>query len=313
MNNLNLIIGEDKKQIDFYLDDILNKIDYLDDNKIIYDMHEYNIGDIIDEASMISLFGDIKVIIGNNFDVSKISQDNYEYLVKYTDNVNKDVYIILVADKVDARIKNYKIFKEKFNVIDTSKSDNYDDLVIYIKNKISDNKYKMDSYDIDYFLDKVGNDINNINSELDKLIIYKSEDKNITREDIELLVIDNIDNIIYEFTNAVLDKDKDKIVKMYHNFKIENVTPDYLISALSNSFRQALIIKMLHDDNKSNFDIAKIIGKKEYYVKKMLERLYSYTLDELGNFIVELANVDNDLKNGKSNIDNLEMLLLKIE
>ena len=312
MNNLNLIIGEDEKLIDFYLSDILNKIDYLDDNKIIYDMREYHIGDILDEASMISLFASTKVIIGNNFDISKIGEKEYDYLVKYTDNISRDVYIILIANKVDARIKNYKIFKEKFNIIDTGKSNNHDELIAYIKNRINNKKYKIDEYDITYFLDKVGDDINNINSELDKLFIYKEDSKIIDRKDIELLVIDNIDNVIYEFTNAVIDKDIDKITKMYSDFKIENVGYDYLISSLSNAFRQSLVIKLLHNEGKSNFEIAKAIGKKEFYIKKMLERLYQYSEEDISNLIVKLAEVDNNLKNGKSNIDDLEIFLLEI-
>ena len=309
-NNLNLIIGEDSKLVNFYVDDILNKIDYLDDNKITYDLNNSKISDIIDEASMISLFASTKVIIGNNLDISDIDEDNYQYLSKYLDNVNKDCYIILITKRVDARTKNYKLFKDNFNIVDTSKSNNRDDLIIYIRNKIKENKYKIDDYNIDYFLDKVGNDINNINSELDKLFIYKEEDKVINKEDIDLLVIDIIDNIIYEFTNAFLDRDINKVIKMYNNFKVENVGVDYLIVSLSNSLRQALIIKLLAKDKKSSFDIAKVIGKKEFYVKKMLERLYSYSINDISKKISLLADLDNDIKSGKSNFDSLEMYLI---
>ena len=41
---------------------------------------------------------------------------------------------------------------------------------------------------------------------------------------------------------------------------------DYLIASLANVFRQAYIIKVLYNDNKSNLEISKIIGKKEFYV-----------------------------------------------
>ena len=309
-NNLNLIIGDDKKLIDFYVNSILDNIDYLDDNKITYDLNEYKISDIINEASMISLFADTKVIIGNNLDISKIDDDNYDYLSKYVNDINKNSYIILITSKVDARTKNYKLFKDNFNIIDTSKSNNRDELISYISNLVKENKYKIDNYDIMYFLDKVGNDVNNINSELNKLFIYKEEDKIITRNDIDLLVIDTIDNIIYEFTNAFIDKDIDKVTKMYNNFKIENVGVDYLIVSLSNRLRQALIIKLLDNDKKSNLDISKIIGKKEFYVKKMLERLYSYRVVDIANLISKLSDVDNDIKSGKSNIDSLEMFLI---
>ena len=310
MNNLYLIIGEDSEQIDFYLAEILNKITYEEDNKITYDLSTSSIADILDEASMMSLFSNTKVILGNNLDIAKINESDYEYLTKYVGNINRDAYIILLAPKVDARLKNYKVFKDNFKIIDTTKSDNQDNILIYINNIIKDNNYKIDKFNIDYLYSKIGNDINNINLELNKLFIYKEEDKTITKEDIDLLITDNIDNVIYEFTNAVLENNQDTITKMYNNFKLENISPDYLLVSLSNVFRQALIIKRLANNSKNNYDIAKVIGKKEFYVKKMLERLYNYTEKDLCHYINRLAEIDKNNKLGNSNIDELAIFLL---
>ena len=58
-------------------------------------------------------------------------------------------------------------------------------------------------------------------------------------------------------------------------------------------------------------EISKIIGKKEFYVKKMLERLYIYSLDDICSLITSLADIDNKLKNGEANIDLLELYILK--
>ena len=66
MNNLYLIIGEDEKIVNFNLYNILDKIDYVDDNKIIYDHSVDSLTSVIDEASMMSLNGLLKVIIFNN-------------------------------------------------------------------------------------------------------------------------------------------------------------------------------------------------------------------------------------------------------
>ena len=310
MNNLYLIIGDDKQQTDFYLTEILNKIDYEEDNKITYDLSEYTLSDILDEASMISLFASTKVILGTNLDVLKINENDYEYLSKYVKDINPNAYIILFTPKVDARSKNYKIFKDSFKIIDTAKTDNQDDLLSYIEKKIKENNYEIDKINIDYFFNKVGNNINNINSELTKLFIYKENDKKITKDDIDLLIADSIDNVIYEFTNAVLENNLDTITKMYNNFKLENVSPDYLLVSLSNVFRQALIIKMLANDGKSNFDISKVIGKKEFYVKKMLERLYNYTEKDLCHCIEKLAEIDKNNKQGNTNIDELALFLI---
>ena len=307
-NNLNLLIGDDKKLIDFSIFDILNNIDYDDNNKIIYDMNVNSFMDVIEEASTISLFSSVKVIIVNNFVIDNIDDVEFDYLEKYVASGNKDVYIILISNKVDARKKSFKFFKDNFNIIEIDKFDN-NNISDYISNKIKDKGYKIDTIDMEYLLSKIGNDINNINNELEKLFIYKENDKKILREDIDLLIFDNIDNVIYEFTNAILDDDYDKVKRMYDKFMLDNVSLDYLISTLAGSFRVSLIIKLLNNRNMSNFDIAKVIGKKEFFVKKSLDRLYKYTLDDLSLYINKLAMIDRDFKSGNDNVDRFELFL----
>jgi len=306
-NNYNLLIGENKEGREFNLYKILDNIDYDDNNKIEYDMNVNNFYDVIEEASMISLFSLVKVIIVNNFDIDKINDRDFELLSKFIDSKNRDVYIIIIANKIDARKKSYKIFKDNFNIIDVDKIDNnvYD----YIDNKIKDNGYKIDSYNIEYLLSKTGNNINNINNELDKLFIYKIEDKKILKEDIDLLIFDNIDNVIYEFTNAILDDDYDKIKYMYDKFMLDNISFEYLLSTVASSFRMSLIIKLLYNKNMSNFEIAKVINKKEYFVKKTLDRLYRYSLDDLKRYINELAIIDRNFKMGYDNVGRFELFL----
>ena len=310
-NNLYLIIGEDNELVNFYLTSILENILFNEEEKIEYDMTVSSISDILDEASMISLFSSKKIIIGREFDTKKMNDNDLDYLKRYIDNINKEVYIVLIAKKIDARSKEYKIFKDSFKVIETDKNNDSDkDILKYIDSYILDKGYRIDRYNLEYLLSKLGNNIDNIKIELDKIFLYLDNDKEINREVIELLISDNIDNIIYEFTNAVLDKDYDTVMKMYSEFKIENIGYDYLLVSLDNVFRQALIIKMLYNQGSSNSDIAKVIGKKEFYVKKMLERLYNYKEDELARMIDRLAIIDRDYKTGKSNIDMLELFLI---
>lgn len=307
-NNLFLIIGDDDKLIQFSLYDILNNIEYDDNNKIIYDMNVNSFMDVIEEVSMVSLFSSIKVIIVNNFSLDKINDGELDYLEKYINSNNKDGYIILISDKVDARKKSYKVFKDNFKIIEVNKIDN-NNILDYIVNKVKDSKFKIDMINIEYFLSKVGNDINNINNELEKLFIYKEDSKVITREDIDMLVFDNIDNVIYEFTNAILDCDYDKVKIMYDKFMLDNVSLDYLLSTIAGSFRNSLIIKLLYNKNMSYFDIGKIIGKKEYYVKKMIDRLYRYSIDDISNYINKLAIIDREFKSGKDFIGKFELFL----
>ena len=311
-NNLFLLIGEDKKLIDFNLHNILDKISYDENNKISYDMNNASFMDVMEEASMVSLFSSIKVIIVDNFVIDNLSDNELDYLEKYINGKNSDVYIIFISNKVDARKKSFKLFKDNCTVISLEEFDS-NNVYDYVSNRINDMGYKINKIDIEYFISKVGNDINNINSELDKLFVYKLDDKNIVKEDIDLLIFNNIDNVMYEFTNAILDEDYNKVKTMYDKFILDNVGIDYLIASIAGSLRTSLIIKLLYRKNMSNLDIAKVIGKKEFYVKKSLDRLYRYSVEDLSNYINKLAMIDRNIKNGTDNVGKFELFLFSKE
>ena len=93
----------------------------------------------------------------------------------------------------------------------------------------------------------------------------------------------------------------------------DNISIDYLISSVAGSFRTNMIIKLLYNKNMSNFEIGKVIGKKEYFVKKSLDRLYRYSLDDLKKYINDLANIDRNIKTGKDNVGRFDLFLFSKE
>lgn len=313
-SNLFLIVGEDKKLIDFHLFTILSKIEYDENNKIVYDMDVNSFMDVMEEASMVSLFSFKKVIVVENFSIDILAESELSYLEKFIKGKVDDGVMIFISKKVDARKSGYKLFKENFTILSADKASELEEtLRNYVIRKVNDKGYEMDGMLVDSFLSKTGNDINNVNQELEKLFLYKIEDKKICREDVDKLTFDTIDNVIYEFTNAILDRDTDKVKRMYDQFMLDNVSIDYLIAAVGGSFRTSFLIKLLNRKGVSNLDIGKIIGKKEFFVKKSLDRLYSYTLEDIGNCICKLAAIDRGIKSGMDNVGWFSLFLFDMD
>lgn len=307
MPNTYLLIGNNSDNIENNIKEILSKIDYDKNNKIIYNLKENSINDILNEANTLSLLPSKKVILVYNSDSIFQSQDIE--LIKYLNNYNKDVYIIFITEKSDSRKKIYKEFENHAKIINIS-SDNDNYPIEYIKKYLVDNNYKMDNNLVDYFLSRTKNNINNIKNELDKLFLFKTEDKVITKEDIDKLTYNNKENVMYEFTNAVLEKNNNKAVSMYHNFLEDNTGIDYLLVSIYNSYKTLYQVKILNED-KSISEIAKIIGKKEFFVKKTLEKSMEYTKEEIMNIINYLASIDKDYKKGLINpVNALEIFLV---
>lgn len=304
--NVYLITGSNDSVINNTVSDILKQVNCDDNNKIIYNLKENTISDVIEEANTVSLFRSNKVILVYSSGIDKLDD---EELIMYLNNYNKDVYLIFIVEKSDARKKIVKLINEKGISIDSDnvdKSYNKNYVVSYLK----DNGYKMNSNVIECFLSRVSDNIDDIRNELDKLFIYKLDDKNISLDDVKLITYDNTDNIIYEFTNALLEKDENKAISMYHSFIDSNMAIDYILASIYNSYRTLYQIKELNKNN-SIRDISKTIGKKEYYVEKMLYRSMNYNDSELLDIIHTLAMIDKNYKSGLCNpVMEVELFIL---
>ena len=304
--NVYLITGSNDSVISNTVSDILKQVNCDDNNKITYNLKENTISDVIEEANTVSLFRSNKVILVYSSSIDKLDD---EELIMYLNNYNKDVYLIFIVEKSDARKKIVKLINEKGISIDSDnvdKSYNKNYVVSYLK----DNGYKMNSNVIECFLSRVSDNIDDIRNELDKLFIYKLDDKNISLDDVKLITYDNTDNIIYEFTNALLEKDENKAISMYHSFIDSNMAIDYILASIYNSYRTLYQIKELNKNN-SIRDISKTIGKKEYYVEKMLYRSMNYNDNELLDIIHTLAMIDKNYKSGLCNpVMEVELFIL---
>ena len=304
--NVYLITGSNDSVISNTVSDILKQVNCDDNNKIIYNLKENTISDVIEEANTVSLFRSNKVILVYSSSIDKLDD---EELIMYLNNYNKDVYLIFIVEKSDARKKIVKLINEKGISIDSDnvdKSYNKNYVVSYLK----DNGYKMNSNVIECFLSRVSDNIDDIRNELDKLFIYKLDDKNISLDDVKLITYDNTDNIIYEFTNALLEKDENKAISMYHSFIDSNMAIDYILASIYNSYKTLYQIKELNKNN-SIRDISKTIGKKEYYVEKMLYRSMNYNDNELLDIIHILAMIDKNYKSGLCNpVMEVELFIL---
>ncbi len=301
-----LFYGNNYSIIEDKINNIILKNNIDANNVIKYDM-ENNLDNIIEELSMNSLFGDKKAVIVDITFKEEVDDKKIEEFLDKSKN-NSNILIFNCAnEKIDTRRKIYKIINKYGKIEELNK--NHDYVVDYIKKSLQDNNKSMD---INYFLSKVNDDLDNIKNELDKLILYKINDSHIENSDIDNLVIPNIEEEIFVLSDSVIKKDKKKSIELYQNFLNRNYEPIYIISLLGSQFHFLYQVKRLYNQNKSNDEIASILSAHPYRVKLTIQNSYIYTEEILLKKIYELANMDKNIKLG--NIDKnlaLEMFLVE--
>ena len=82
-----------------------------------------------------------------------------------------------------------------------------------------------------------GNNLSRIENELEKLKLYKLNEKEITTEDIENLVKKSLDSTIFNLIDKINEKDKVKIFKIYNELLEEGETEEKIMYTIANHYR----------------------------------------------------------------------------
>ena len=318
MDNNYLVYGEDKYLIKTNIKKIM-KFHNIDESLVVkYNMEEETIENLVNELDTYDMFCDKKIVICDNsmFLSSETKKGTYntDLLIKYLNNYNPNsILIITLNDTIDERKKITKEIKKICKVINCNKLNSYE-LFNYTKDRLNKLGYKINNNDIDLIIKYVGDDLLNINNELSKLILYKMNNKDIITEDINNVISKNIHNNIFDLVDCVVSNDKPKIFEIYEDLiKYSSEEPTKIIVMLSNQFRLILQCKLLNEEGLRESEIAKKLAVHPYRVKLAIQKGKNLNYDLLKKYLLDLSNLDIDIKSGKTNKNiGLELFFLNM-
>lgn len=291
-----------------------NGIDNIDINN--YNLENDLLDNILDDASMSSLFSNKKIMIIENSYIftgtikKRGPAHNVDLLIKYINNPNPDAILIFTIneEKIDERKKIVKLIKEQGKVIEFNQLKNIDS---FIKQELDD--YKMDATTIKFFTNYVGNNLAIIAKEIEKLKIYKDNQKIITKEDILNISSEQIELDINELTNSIVNKNLNKSLKIYSEMINQGEEPLQIVIRLANQFRIIYQVKELSKKGYSNKDINNILGIHPYRIQKAMENSYLFSTQNLLKYLKKLAEIDEGIKLGTMDKNMaLELFMLEI-
>ena len=265
-----------------------------------YDLDEVSMKIILDDAQTISLFDSRKAILVENASIftatpKKDAEEDMKQLEMYMENFNPDVDLIYIVhkEKIDERKKIVKRMKQVGEVKEFNKSSNLPSLI----RSLFDG-YSISSSLISLFIERVGNDLNRISNEIDKIKIYKN-DMVITEEDILLLTTKNMDVDIFELIDGIVSHNQEKSMVLYKEMIKRNEEPIKIIVMLANQFRIMYQARGFYAMGYSEANIAKELGIHPYRIKLALSKGKQYSDDVLLSYLGKLADMDIQIKTGK--------------
>ena len=309
-----LLYGLENFLIEKEIKNIINKNNIEDINISKYDLEINTIKEILDDANTVSLFSSKKlIIVENSFIFSRVTTkkvDNIELLEEYLKQNNLDVMILFINhnEKLDSVKKIVKIMKENGKILEFNPIKNINSTV-----KTMFDDYKLESGIIDLLINRVGNNLEMLYQEIEKLKLYKIDDKIINKQDVLSLTTEIIDIDIFKFVDDIINKNKNNAIKTYKELLKLNEEPIKIIALIASKFRLMYQASLLAKKGYTEDQISEILNVHKYPVHLAILAGYKYNPKILLKHLNNLADLDIGIKSGEKDKDlALELFILSL-
>lgn len=290
-----LLYGEERYLIHMYRDKLKKALNPDGDtmNYAAYEGKNIDTEELISLADTLPFFADRRLIVVENSGFFKTANDR---LADYIKTLGDTVVFVFVEDEVDKRGRMYKAVKEKGQVVEFKKQD---EAVLrkWILGKIRKEEKQISEGALMAFLTKVGQDMENIESELEKLLCYTYERPAITAEDVEAVCTTQIQNKIFEMVDAIGNKDQKKAMELYYDLLILKEPPMKILALLARQFLILLQIKELPGVDRAT--IASKVGIPPFAVGKNTVQAKQFKRSQLREALSDCAEYEEAVKTGR--------------
>ena len=187
-----LLYGEEQYLIRQYRDKLKKAMVAEDDtmNFSAFEGADINQKEIIDLAETLPFFADRRVIL---IEESGLFKKSAEELADYMASVPESTYFIFVEKEVDKKTKMYKAVNKIGNAVEFGRQTD-ETLMRWVNGRIRRNGKNITGDAYALFIRKTGNDMENIDRELEKLLCYTLEKEFIDVNDVEAITTEQTEN-----------------------------------------------------------------------------------------------------------------------
>lgn len=269
-------------------------------NIVKYDLLENPYDDVLEDLQTVSFFAEKKVIVVRNIqELEKADEYLLQSYLNYFEKPNPDVVVIIVMNELLPESSALGAALFKFAFIEKVKEMDKKEYPDFIRNMFKKYSYTITDDAIEALLERTNLDFNLINQEAEKLMLFAYETKEINERAVLLLVSRNLEENIFELTNALLSKNQAKTIEIFYDLIARNEDPLRILNNIVSKVRELMHTKLLLDKGYRQDQIAEhfhIKSGRAYYLVKNAQNI---PFAQLENHLKKLSKLDYDIKSGK--------------
>ncbi|TGU73914.1 DNA polymerase III subunit delta [Geomonas terrae] len=251
--------------------------------------------EVFSAAQTLPMFAERRVVLVKKG--GDLSAAAMEVLLPYLQDPSPGTCLILQAEKVDGRKKFYAEFKKRGEAVEFKRP--YENqLGPYVRDEVRAAGKKIESAAAELLAYLVGNNLQELVSQIEKLCIYCGKNETVTIADVRTIVSDTKVESVFEFTDALGSKELPRALKLLTSLFQDGEAPLRVLGAVARHYRQLWQVRELMDRRVPQSELAKASGINPYFLGKVTAQAKNYTAAELKRIFEQMLELDVAFKSG---------------
>lgn len=254
-----------------------------------------DVQELISLANTMPFFSDRRLIMVEDSGCFKAASDE---LVEALPDIPDTTCMVFVESAVDKRNRLYKKVKELGSAVEL-KRQSASQLAVWAGRILAQNGRKITSSDMNLFLERTGDDMETIRTELEKLISYTMGQEIVTREDIEAVTTVQVTNKIFDMVTAIVAGKTKTAMDRYEDLLTLKEPPMRILFLIARQFNQILLVKEMMASGNDKSAIASKLKIPPFAAAKLMPQARNFTKEQLAGCVEACVEAEEAVKTGR--------------
>lgn len=231
-----------------------------------------------------------------NAAIVELKEKITNYFKENINEIKESNLIVFIEDEIE---KNslYKLI-EKEGIVCEFEKQKLPQLIKRLKQIFNAYKVNIEENTLKYLIEECGTGMQELINESRKLIEYAGKDGTVTKEDIDLLCIKQIEAVIFTLTDSLGKKDIQASLNTLKNLIYNKEPIQKILITLYNHFKKLYLTKIAMENNINIAEALNLKPNQIFLTNKYKMQANYFKKEELKNIIEELILLDQNSKIG---------------
>ncbi len=254
-----------------------------------------DVNELISLSDTMPFFSEKRLIIVEDSGFFKAASDT---LTEYLPSMPDTTCLVFVEEAVDKRNRLYKKVRELGHAAEMKRQDS-GQLARWAGAILAQNGRKITGAAMNHFLERTGDDMENIRMELEKLISYTMGSDQVTTEDVDAVTTIQTTNKIFEMVGAIASRKTRLAMDLYEDLLTLREPPMRILFLIARQFNQILLVKEMEAAGTDRGTIASRLKVPPFVVGKLTSQAAAFSGEQILEYVKQCVEMEEAVKTGR--------------